>query len=152
MKKLNQKHEIFIQHLMQYGDRIKAYQKAYPDTTYDSAKSRVCALMKSPLIQQEITKRRRRIYKKTEHLQLDALTDTVASVSNMRHTIATIINGDVKSQKSYKVKDSIKIIELKPDVSKIIQGLNLNFKMLASLSNKALPPAANIFAKDKRST
>lgn len=152
MKKLNQKHEVFIHQLLQSGDRIKAYQQAYPNTTYDSAKSRVCALMKSPLILQEIKKRIKRINKKTERLQLDVLNGTVASVSTVRDTLATIIKGDIKSEKSYKIKDSIKTVELKPSVTQIIQTLSLNFKMLETLSRKALPPGLNIFSKDNGPT
>ena len=152
MKKLNEKHEVFIQQLMQNGDRIRAYQKAYPNTTYDSAKSRVCALMKNPLIQEEIKKRRKRINKKTEHLQLDVLNGTVASVSTVRNALETILKGDVKSEKSYKIKDSIKTVELKPSVTQLIQTLNLKFKMLDTLSGKGLPPLLEIFLNDRKPT
>lgn len=143
--KTNPKHEIFIKEMILHGDRLKAYRAAYPDAQKNSAINSSCELMQNTEIIQRIKEGqdsllqksadiKLEVLKQTGELQVKILKEQLASLVGMRDLIAEIIGGDIKSEKSYKMETTIEKIELRANIREIIQSLNLNFKILKSLT------------------
>lgn len=132
-KTLSPKHRVFIQQLLLHNDRIMAYQYAYPNASYASAKSRVCALMQQPAIAAEIDRLLSERRNKTEELHYGILQETENTLSDLRDLMTSIIKGELKSEKSYRVGDEIKTIFLRASVRDVLQGISINLKMLQNL-------------------
>ena len=53
-KELKPEHKIFVQHYVIDWNATKAYQKVYPDSTYEAAMSSACDLLRNPNIKEYI--------------------------------------------------------------------------------------------------
>jgi hypothetical protein len=144
---------IFVQEMIMHGDKVKAYQKAYPDTSGKWVGSHARNLYYKKHIRQRITEGQLRIQHEVEKRcaeeMAQSLKDDLAMLQGIRESCADIISGKMTFEKIVKMEDSIRHEQVKADSWSVLQALNLCFKMASSPAAKANIPRPKLMIGDQ---
>jgi hypothetical protein len=125
--KTNPRHEKFIEEMIQHGDRVKAFQAAYPDSA--SVYSSAYRLMKNPGIAARIEEGRAELLKQLDEKKDEEYHIKMAAIIKKRALLSRIINGEMKFEKLVKTADGYEPVLVPPTAGEIYRAIELDNKL-----------------------
>ncbi len=130
---VQQKHQVFINEMIAHGDKLRAYQAAYPNAQGAAARAAAARLIARPHIAQQIQQaqqeaKRKAIDQLQEHTA-EVLEQELTTIAQKRAILARMMSGQWQTKRYINLRDRVE--EVTEDISDyaLLRAIELDTKL-----------------------
>lgn len=138
-------HQTFLLEMLSHGDKLRAYQTAYPTASGEAMRTAANRLLRYPAIAEKLAEVQHRAEAQLQqHIQQAAEKEAAQMVSlhEKRLILARMIRGQWKQVKHIKLKDTLQAVENDITPSALLRAIELDCKLAAGKYKEPAAPAA----------
>ncbi len=138
-------HQTFLIEMLSHGDKLRAYQAAYPTASGEAMRTAANRLLRHPAIAGKLAEVHHRAEARLQqHIQQAAEKEAAQMVSlhEKRLILARMIRGQWKQVKHIKLKDTLHAVENDITPSALLRAIELDCKLAAGKYKEPAPPVA----------
>lgn len=127
-------HQTFLLEMLSHGDKLRAYQTAYPTASGEAMRTAANRLLRHPAIAEKLAEVQHRAEAQLQqHIQQAAEKEAAQMVSlhEKRLILARMIRGQWKQVKHIKLKDTLHAVENDITPSALLRAIELDCKLAA---------------------
>jgi phage terminase small subunit len=125
----NPAHAAFVAEMIATGNRRIAYQKAYPDTSNNSARSAACRLLTRPEVANAIHKGLLAIKHQAIQAVKEHYEGRLSDIEEKRAVLAQIIRGELTGERETSKKGETQTVKVKADPKDRMRAILIDNKM-----------------------
>ncbi len=138
-------HQTFLIEMLSHGDKLRAYQAAYPSASGEAMRTAANRLLRHRVIAGRLAEVHHRAEARLQqHIQQAAEKEAAQMVSlhEKRLILARMIRGQWKQVKHIKLKDTLHAVENDITPSALLRAIELDCKLATGKYKEPAPPAA----------
>ena len=138
-------HQTFLIEMLSHGDKLRAYQAAYPTASGEAMRTAANRLLRYPAIAEKLAEVQQRAEAQLQqHIRQAAEKEAAQMVSlhEKRLILARMIRGQWKQVKHIKLKDTLHAVENDITPSALLRAIELDCKLAAGKYKEPAPPVA----------